>query len=336
MIKILYIGSFLSNKYGTKDLIEKISDNLKKERIIVRLVSNKNSRILRIIDIIITILFASEKIIVFNVFSGKSFLITLLGSFVAKLRRKKIFLSLHGGALPEFYKKREKIVLITLKMASVIMSPSLYLKHFFESKGFIVNYLPNSIKLNNFPYKRNSYKRYSILWVRAFTDIYNPEIAIKALKIVQNKYPYTTLTMIGPDKGNLKKMINLIMELDLKDTVKIIGPVINEKLHTYYHKHEVYINTTSYESFGMAVFEAAACGIPIISSAVGEIPYIWTDKYNILLTTSIDPYQFAERIVELFEKPELAIRLSINARKKAEEFDWNKTRPALINLLTNN
>ena len=93
-----------------------------------------------------------------------------------------------------------------------------------------MNYLPNPINFKNFPFKRENVNPYTLLWVRAFTEIYNPDLAVKTLYEVRKKYPGTTLTMIGPDKGLLQQTKKLIQELDLTSCVEITGPVKNEEL----------------------------------------------------------------------------------------------------------
>ena len=143
--------------------------------------------------------------------------------------------------------------------------------------------MPNSIDLEKFPFKRDTVKKHSLLWVRAFTNIYNPEIPVRILHELRKLFPDVYLTMVGPDKGTLREVEALINRLDLEDHINITGPIPNEELRKYYQSHSVYLNTTSFESFGVAVLEAASCGMPIVSNSVGEIPLIWEDGKNILL-----------------------------------------------------
>ena len=146
-----------------------------------------------------------------------------------------------------------------------------------------VNYLPNPISLINFKYDRSNVTDNSILWVRAFDEIYNPKDAIYTLAYLEKKISNVSLTMIGPDKGLLNEVVKLIDDLNLKEKVKILGPIPNEELFNYFHSHTVLLNTTSYESFGQALLESAACGCPIVSNDVGEVSYIWEDNEDILL-----------------------------------------------------
>ena len=90
---------------------------------------------------------------------------------------------------------------------------------------------------------------------------------------------------------------------------------------------DIYINTTRLESFGVAVFEAAAIGVPIVSTSVGEMPYLWKNNVDILLVPDGDSRAMANAVKRLFTEPDLAEQLSHNARCKAEKYDWSVVIP---------
>ena len=315
------VGSFLSGRSGTHSISEKLALYLNDADLILRLVSFRYNKLLRILDIAIVSLLGKYDKIHIDTFSGPAFKITSVALTIARWRKKKVILTLRGGKLPDFYNDSPGHVKGILLRADYIQTPSLYLKEFFKNQGVLANYLPNFIDLERFPYSRENIKPQSILWVRAFTEIYNPGLAINALYEVRRRYPDATLTMIGPDKGLLAESKKLINKLGLNSSVTITGPVPNELLYTYYQSHEVFINTTSYESFGVAVLEAAACGIPVVSSKVGEIPFLWVNEEDMLIVDSLDESKFANEILRLFANNNLANKISTNARKKAENFD---------------
>ena len=130
--------------------------------------------------------------------------------------------------------------------------------------------------------------------------------------------------MIGPDKGDLKIVKKYIIDNRLSSRVNILGQINNYQLPEIYSSHSVLINTTSYESFGVSLIESAACGTPIISNSVGEIPLIWTDKENILLVKNNEINQYIEQISKIFESEILYNKISINGRKVAEKFNNKK------------
>lgn len=328
------IGSFLSEKTGTKGISENLMLLLKNSDLYFLRASDKKNQIIRLLEVICKSMFSKYDIIHIDTFSGKAFTIAETASLIGHLRKKRMILTLHGGKLPEFFNEYPNRVSKVFKKCDYVQTPSLYLKNFFEKQNIQISYLPNSIDLTRFPYDRSNVKPYTLLWVRAFTRIYNPDLAIRTLKEVQKVFPGATLTMVGPDKGVLNEIEKLIFELNLKSSVNIIGPVKNEDLYQYYQTHSVFLNTTSYESFGVAVLEAAACGIPIVSTKVGEIPFLWRHEENMLQVESFECSAFSKEVLRLFKSPELAERLSKNARKNAENFDWEIIKQRWINLFS--
>jgi len=320
---ILFIGSHLSKEKGTKSASENVAELLK-NNYKIKLCSTKINIFLRMLDIMTASLFSQYSIMHIDIYSGKALIYAKIAAKIAKLRHKKIIMNLHGGRLAELHTSN-CAELNLLNDADKILSPSKFLTEFFNLKGFKVQTLPNYIDNTVFTYNREQIKKHSLLWVRAFNDIYQPELAIKVVKILKEKYPKIHLTMIGPDKGYQTVSEELIKKLNLDDNISILGKIPNKELFRYLHTHQVYLNTTLYESFGLSVLEAASCGIPIISTNIGEIPYIWKDKIEILLCNS-DENEFAENISMIFENSVLEESLSLNARIKSEEFDWKNIK----------
>jgi glycosyltransferase involved in cell wall biosynthesis len=333
MIDVFFIGNFLSKKTGTYPVSKNVSIGLQKKGFTTQLCSSINNRFLRLIDIVCCSLFVRYKIMHIDIYSGPAFIISEFSSKIAKLRNKKIIMTLHGGNLPTFFKANRNRIESVFNRADYIQTPSLSLQQFFLENDIKINYLPNPIDLEKFPFLRKNIKSKSLLWVRAFSNIYNPELAIRTLFELRKTSSDVTLTMIGPDKGNLPKIQKLIQSLDLTSVVYLIGPVKNELLYKYYQSHEVFLNTTSIESFGVAVVEAASCGIPIVSTAVGELTLLWKHEENILFANK-NSKSFSEQIKRLFSSEELKLNLSNSARKKIEEFDLYKIIKDWDNIIT--
>jgi len=149
---------------------------------------------------------------------------------------------------------------------------------------------------------------------------------------VRKTIPNAKLTMIGPDRGILKDVIELIKLLNIENAIEIVGPVKNDCLFKYYQTHKIFINTTKYESFGVALFEAASCGVPIVTNNIGEIPYIWQNNSNILLVDSGDEKEFARKIIELMSNSHFYNNISVEGCKNAKLYEWSKIKTSLYNI----
>jgi len=72
------------------------------------------------------------------------------------------------------------------------------------------------------------------------------------------------------------------------------------------------------ETFPLTVLEAMACGLPVISTDVGSLSDIITDRRDGILIPAGDSEALAENIIELIRNLNLRDRLGKNARRKVE------------------
>ena len=94
--------------------------------------------------------------------------------------------------------------------------------------------------------------------VKAFDEL------IKIFKTVHEKNPDWTLSIVGSG-SEYDNLNNLINELNLKDSVKLLGNKDKDELNKLYSETSIYVMTSIEESFGLVLLEAASHGLPIIS-----------------------------------------------------------------------
>lgn len=320
----MLIGNFLAEHKATIGISQKLIIKYKNEYgISIPHASTKKNKIERAFDIIYQLIKIRPSKAIVDTYSNIAFNIAVITTLVSYILRFKLVLVVRGGKFPDFYTKYKSFVRFILNQAVEIRTPSLYVKQFLEKESYNVIYSPNPLFLENFQYTDKRPQQNAILWIRGFNNIYNPKLAVDILKEVKKTIPQAILTMIGPDGGELSNTLNYIKELGLEKDIHILGPIPNNSLYQYMHTHDVFINTTMYESFGMAVVEAASAGIPIVSTSVGELPYIWKHGEDMFLSSQIDAEEMAKYVVELLTNTSLAEYIRSNARKKAESFSWD-------------
>jgi glycosyltransferase involved in cell wall biosynthesis len=160
-------------------------------------------------------------------------------------------------------------------------------------------------------------------------------MAVEAFARVVKDSPSARLTLIGPDKGDGTSQLvrQRIAELGLGASVECVGPVPKDEVPAWLARSDIFLNTTQYESFGVGVLEAAACGLCIVTTDVGELPYLWSHGRDALLVPSGDSEAMAREVLRVMQDPQLAARLSANARSRAEQFDWSVILPKWEQLL---
>ena len=331
-MKGVYIaGNFLSKNVGVRGAGEDLAEQLLKNNWEVITASSHPNRILRLFDLLGTAFFhrRNYQIAFVEVYSNLAFIWAEILSSLLRILNKPYVLILHGGKLPEFRLKNPVRIQRILTSAKTVTSPSKYLINAFHYTRSSIQYLPNGIEVSNYPYRLRKRVKLNLFWLRAFHSIYSPVTAIEVLHLLSKDYPAATLTMIGPDKedGSYQEVNQKISDYKLEDKIVITGPIPKENVGEYLSHGDVFLNTTLYESFGVSVLEAAACGLCIITTNVGELPYLWKNGVDALLVPPNDPTAMAAAVKRTLEEPGLAEKLSTNARKKAEQYDWSVILP---------
>jgi len=79
---------------------------------------------------------------------------------------------------------------------------------------------------------------------------------------------------------------------------------------------------TGQESFGIALVEAMAAGLPVVATDILGYREVVTHGVHGLLVPTRDPEALAAALVRVLTEPGLAERLGEAGRARAREFDW--------------
>lgn len=109
----------------------------------------------------------------------------------------------------------------------------------------------------------------------------NFDIVIRAVKEIVGQHNNIKFTIVGdgPEREHLKE---LIKEYELVDYIQLIGRKSRERIVELLQKADVFILSSSSETFGVAAVEALACGVPVIATDCGGTKD-FMDKDNGLL-----------------------------------------------------
>ena len=77
------------------------------------------------------------------------------------------------------------------------------------------------------------------------------------------------------------------------------------------------------ESFGLVALEAAACGTPVVASAVGGLLTIVDHGRTGFLVADRTPEEFAAHTARILDDPRLAAELAHRAADKGRSFTWS-------------
>tara|TARA_B100000686_G_scaffold65559_1_gene70613 strand:+ start:886 stop:1482 length:597 start_codon:yes stop_codon:yes gene_type:complete len=175
-----------------------------------------------------------------------------------------------------------------------------------------------------------------LLFVGRIARVRRIELLLQAVN--QLKIPYH-LTIVGGEEktssvtrtGYLEELKQLTKQLNLKSKVSFIGKKDPSKLKTIYQSADIFIYPSLYENFGQPLIEAAANGLPLISTSVGIARDIIIDGETGYLVRG-KPSEIKDRIELLKDiRPRLLMGQRIQTEIK-KRFNWKNIIPQYIDL----
>ena len=328
----LILGFFSSIRNpGKRDVCEDLAQTLETVDWNVITASSYQNRMMRLLDIIQTIIFKRKRynVVQQDLFSGRAFWLVMITTWFLRRLNKPYIYTLHGGLLPTFSAKYPNQVRHLLNSAKVVTAPSKYLLEQMKPYCDNIVYLPNPINLTAYTYKERISPAPKLIWLRSFQKTYNPEMALHVVNQLREQYADIHLTMVGPDKGDgtFQKVEALIQKLNIEPHVTLTGGIPKEDVPLWLNKGDIFINTTNADNTPISVMEAMASGLPVVSTNVGGIPYLLEDDKTALLVQPNDTQAMIHAIERILTEQRLAEKLSYNGRKEAEQWDWKNLLP---------
>ncbi len=334
---VLIVGNFLSKSRGNRSVCEDLAERLTNYGWQVSTTSHWPGKMRRLADMLSTVWRTRNNywLAQVDLYSGPAFYWAAAVCILLRMLHKPYILTLHGGSLPEFGRRRPWAMRKLLRSAAAVTAPSLYLFEAMREFRADIQVLPNAIALAHYPFLLRDSARPRLVWIRAFHDIYHPTLAVRVLAQLQERFPDIQLTMAGPDKGDgsLQATQALARELGVDQRIQFLGQVPKAEIARWINSGDVFLNTSSVDNCPVTVIEAMACGACVVTTAVGGIPYLCNHGADAMLSPPGDVDAMVESVAEVLGQPALAAALSRNARSRVELLDWSAILPRWTSLL---
>tara|TARA_R110002012_G_scaffold176593_8_gene341493 strand:+ start:653 stop:1663 length:1011 start_codon:yes stop_codon:yes gene_type:complete len=328
MKTLLYIGNKLSSKNKTITTIETLGLALEGLNYKVLYASSFKNKIIRLLDMIYHVIRHANhtNYVLIDTYSTSNFYFALIISQLCRLFKLKYIPILHGGNLPNRLKNSPKLSTYIFQNAHVNIAPSNFTKVAFESYGVDnVKVIPNSIDLEIYPVVQKNFSEIKLLWVRSFSEIYNPKLAISILNQLKEKGLKASLCMVGPDNdGSLETTKQFAKDLNLD--VTFTGKLSKKEWIEISKDYNYFINTTNYDNMPVSVIEAMALGFPIISTNVGGLPFLINSNENGILVSPKNANLFVEAILQIQNDKVLRDELIKNTLNTAKNYNWKNIK----------
>lgn len=131
--------------------------------------------------------------------------------------------------------------------------------------------------------------QFVLLVVARLTTEKNVAQAIRILKRIREFFPDTGLVIVGegPERRNLE---DLARNLGVSASVSFVG--WQEDTASYYRTANLFIQTSRFEGYGLALVEAGLSGLPVITTPVGIAEELENGKDAVICPHDDDEYMF--------------------------------------------
>jgi glycosyltransferase involved in cell wall biosynthesis len=267
-----------------------------------------------------------------HVFSASyfSFLLAPLPAvLVARLLRKPVVMNYRSGEAPD-HLRRSAIARATLRRVDANAVPSAFLRDVFAGFGIDATVIPNIVDVDRFAFRARVRLQPRVLSTRNFEPLYNVACSLRAFRLLQNRFPDATLTLVGAGSQDTA-LRELSARLALRN-VRFVGRVEPDDIWRYYAEADIYLQTPDIDNMPSSVLEAFASGCAVVSTRAGGVPAILTDGVDGALVDCGDHEAAASQMIRLIEDPALAQRLTAAARARCDAYRWPAVRVQWIAL----
>jgi glycosyltransferase involved in cell wall biosynthesis len=172
--------------------------------------------------------------------------------------------------------------------------------------------------------------------VKTLEAKYGIEYLLRAFAELKRRMPTVPLKLLlvgGGSRANL--LLNLAHELRINEDTTFAGPVPFEKVLDYHRQLDIAVfpSIADSESFGVAVVEANACGVPVVVSSVGGLSEVVQDGVTGIVVPPCNATAIADALELFVTNPELRRRVGEAGRKRViERYNWRDNVRQMIDL----
>lgn len=234
-----------------------------------------------------------------------------------KLWKKPIVFTIHGDYAVEqnmwqrFYPK-------TIAQASAITTPSQYLKQRLGLEGATV--IPNALFPERFkPVEHRERELLNLVTVTNFHFLDKAKALMNIVKVLERFQNGRIIYKVIGDGTHLKQVKEEMAKH--KVSVEFTGFLADPK--QVLAQSDIFLYYSYHDNFPIAILEAMACGLPVITNDVGAVGEIIENGKAGYIAATDEAY--LEHLLSLLGDVGLRAKIGENARKAIEaRFDWVK------------
>lgn len=278
---------------------------------------------------------AAGQVQLFHVMANSGWAWHLFGApaiWLARLRGVPVVVNYRGGEAARFLGRQGALVRWSMRFATVLAVPSGFLESVFGRHGMPAVVLPNIVDLSRFrPREGGRGQGAHIVVTRNLEPLYDNATALRAFAIVLEHRPEAQMTIAGtgPQAAELQALAG---SLGVAEHVRFAGQLDRESVASLLRSADICLNPSLADNMPNSVLEALACGVPVVSTSVGGVPYIVQHEHSALLVSPGQPREMADQMLRLLNDELLWRRLSAAGRLEVQRYTWAHVAPTLAGL----
>jgi glycosyltransferase involved in cell wall biosynthesis len=245
---------------------------------------------------------------------------------VARLLGKRTVLNYHSGEADDHLTNWGLRVHPWLRLADEIVVPSRYLQEVFEQHGYRAHVIQNVVDTSSLAYRERFPLRPRLLSTRNLERHYGVDVILMAFALFKTRYPEATLTVAGYGRDE-RALHDLARSLGTSG-IRFVGRQEPPEMAALYADADVFVNASIVDNQPVSVLEAFAAGLPVVSTATGDLANLIGQNECGFIVPVGDPAAMAAAVTSLLEHPVRALRMARLAKQKVETHTWPRVRDA--------
>jgi len=176
-------------------------------------------------------------------------------------------------------------------------------------------------------------KTFTLVSVTALKEIKGVRYLIEACNIIDKKINDFKCIIIGSGE-DCQTLTNLITKYELSEKCELVGAVNQDRIKQYLQDSTIFVLPSLSEGIPIAIMEAMAMELPVIASDITGLPEIIENGKNGFLFPPFNIKALSDKIIELYQNPELTKEFGKKARNTIiEKFNLTKNVSHFIELI---
>lgn len=243
--------------------------------------------------------------------------------WLAKFLKKTSLITFHETyeytALPWFFnggRLAQWVWNYTIKNADYIIDVSGTIK---LGKAF---FIPNGIDIKEFAPKKERKGKKTVLWVGRFSVEKGIEYFITASRLVRKEIDakFIVVTNTSKDAKQNKSYARLLDS----NKIEVYWQVSHDQMGKFYQEADVLVLSSLMEAFPLVLFEAMACGTPVVATNVGGVARAVKDGLVGFVVPPKNPQEIAKKTLDILKDENLRMKMSKNCVEWVKNFTWDK------------